>query len=228
VSVDLRSPDGEFVVGWMAENRIGIPVDFAIAVQNYELSSDDSATGPALPAVVCVCPPAKEFLLISCLLQSSSRRLSIQAMLMRQITSIVVLSWAKALISTSNAGFYIIERQCLGLIRKDYITLCAVLNMAKRIGHGFIRAAKHYCLAAELNDGDAEKSFRICVERELEFNRILCLRRTIMNDRHSKAILTAQIILISVSSTVEELSRTFDLQLNIIDRPSFVSILKAD
>jgi hypothetical protein len=117
----------------MAENRIGIPVDFAVTVQNYELSSDNSAISPALPAVACVCPPAKEFLLISHLLQSSSRRLPIQVMLMRQITSIVVLSWAKALIPISNAGFYIIERQCLGLIRKDYITLCAVLNKAKEL-----------------------------------------------------------------------------------------------
>jgi hypothetical protein len=102
------------------------------------------------------------------------------------------------------------------------------LEYGKRIGHDFIRAAKHYCLAAELNDMDAQNNFGVCIERGLEFNRISCLRCTIISDRHSKAILTAQIILVSVSSTVKELSKTFDLRLNIIDLPSFAAILKTD
>jgi TPR repeat protein len=47
VSADLGSPNGKFVVGWMAEHGIGIPVDFVAPMQNYEMSSDGSAPGSA-------------------------------------------------------------------------------------------------------------------------------------------------------------------------------------
>jgi hypothetical protein len=61
---------------------------------------------------------------------------------------------------------------------------------------------------------------------QLEFNRMSPSGCLLISDPHSKAILTVHIILVSVSGTVGELSRTFGLRLNITRLPPRAAILK--
>jgi TPR repeat protein len=150
LSADLGSPD---MSGWMAENGIGIPVDFAFTVRNYELSSDCSATG----SICCGwCLDAGKGIPIDVMVAAEFfKKASDSNDTAVAKPSAVVLSGAKALMKTSNAWFCIVEKPRLNSSAQGYMNFARCLEYGKGIDHDFISAAKFYPLSAELNDADA-------------------------------------------------------------------------
>jgi TPR repeat protein len=143
--------------------RIGIPVDFALAVQKYELSSNGSAAGSArygwllyagkgVPVDFTV---AAEFFKRASDSNDADGTNNFGCCLERgdgvdKDIERAVWYYRKAASQSHPRGLYNFAR---------------CLEYGKGIDQDINSAAKYYHLSAELNDADAQNSFGICLER---------------------------------------------------------------
>jgi TPR repeat protein len=209
----------------MAENGIGIPVDFEFAVENYEMPSDGSAAGPARCGRCWYAGRGipVDFTVAAELFKKASDSNDADG----ANSFGCCLEWGESIDEDIECAVLHYRKAASQSHPHVLFYSARFLEYGKRIGQDLIRAVKHSRLSADLRDTDAQNSCGICLERGLTFNRIRPSRPTIISNPYSKAILTAQIISVSVWNMAGELRRTFDSRLNITNLHPTAAIPKA-